>query len=49
MNETRRDLLKPRRVLFFKLTCSVEKLCEHACPMLNHQAKNSRVYAALYL
>jgi hypothetical protein len=29
--------------------CSVENLCEHACPTLNHRAENSRVYAALFL
>jgi hypothetical protein len=31
------------------LACSVENLCEHACPTLDHRAENSRVYPALYL
>jgi hypothetical protein len=33
----------------WKEICSVENLCEHACPTLNHRAENSRVYAAVYL
>jgi formate hydrogenlyase subunit 6/NADH:ubiquinone oxidoreductase subunit I len=37
------------RVKMNKGKCSVENLCEHACPTLNHRAENSRVYAALYL
>jgi hypothetical protein len=34
-------------ILFLRINCSVENLCEHAFPTLNIRAENSRVYAAL--